>query len=171
MSGTVPDVPVKPTLQLLLSHPAHLLSLGFGAGLSRVAPGTIGTLLAIPLAFLLWRVGNDVVYVAAVIALLVAGGWAASRTGAVLRAPDHGSIVIDEIVAFLIVLFFTGPSLARIAFAFLLFRLFDIFKPPPIRAIDARMKNGIGVMVDDLVAAGFALLVYAAVSRVTGWPP
>ncbi len=78
--------------------------------------------------------------------------------------------MIDEVVAFLLMLFFTGPFPSRIAFAFLLFRLFDIAKPPPIRTIDARMKTGIGVMVDDLVAAGFALLVYATVVRLTGWP-
>ena len=165
-----PDSSVVPTWRLLLSHPAHLLALGLGAGLSSVAPGTIGTLLAIPVALLLWEIGNDAVYVAIVIALLFGGAWAAARTGAALGKPDHGSIVIDEIVAFLIVLFFTGPSLARIAFAFLLFRLFDIVKPPPIRAIDARMKSGIGVMLDDLVAAAFALVVYAVVTRVTGWP-
>ena len=160
----------RPTLRFLLAHPAHFVALGFGAGLAPVAPGTFGTLIAIPIAYGLWSWTNDVGYLAVSIGLLFAGAWAAGRTGRTLGAADHGSIVVDEIVAFLLVLFFTGPFLARIAFAFLLFRVFDIVKPPPIRQIDARMKTGIGVMVDDLVAAGFALVVYAAVVRLTGWP-
>lgn len=171
MSSVLPTVtPQRPTLRFLLSHPAHLIAFGLGAGLSPWAPGTIGTLLAIPIAYLLWAWTSDVGFLAVVLALLFVGAWAAQRTGRALGLPDHGGIVIDEVAAFLLVLFFTGPFVARIAFAFLLFRLFDITKPPPIRTIDARMKTGIGVMVDDLVAAGFALVVYAAVVRVTGWP-
>lgn len=154
----------------MLSHPAHLVALGFGAGLSPWAPGTFGTLLAVPLAFVLWTWANDVAFLAVVVLLLFGGAWAAQRTGRALGAPDHGGIVVDEIAAFLLMLFFTGSQLPRIALAFLLFRLFDIVKPPPIRSIDARMKSGIGVMVDDLVAAGFALLIYAAIVRLTGWP-
>ena len=162
--------PQRPTLRFLLSHPAHLIALGFGAGLSPWAPGTLGTLLAIPLAFGLWKWANDVAFLAVVLVLLLGGAWASQRTGRALGAPDHGGIVIDEVAAFLLVLFFTGSQLSRIALAFVLFRLFDIVKPPPIRQIDARMKSGVGVMADDLVAAGFALVVYAAIVRVSGWP-
>jgi phosphatidylglycerophosphatase A len=163
--------PARPTLRFMFSHPAHLVSLGFGSGLSPFAPGTFGTLVAIPIAHALWAWSNDVVFLAVTIALLFAGAWAADRTGAALGVADDGAIVVDEIVAFLLVLFFVGPDAGRIAFAFVLFRLFDIVKPPPIRAIDARMKTGLGVMVDDIVAAGFALVVYALVVRLTGWPP
>lgn len=160
----------RPTLAFMLAHPAHVIALGLGAGLSPWAPGTLGTLIAIPIAFALWRWTNDVVYLAAVLAALFGGAWAAERTGRSLGVADHTGIVIDEVAAFLLVLFFVGPRPGRIAFAFVLFRVFDIVKPPPIRAIDARMKSGLGVMVDDLVAAGFALLVFAAVVRMTGWP-
>ena len=162
--------PQRPTLRFLLAHPAHLIALGFGAGLSPWAPGTLGTLLAIPLAFALWTWANDAAFLALVLVLLLGGAWASQRTGRDLGATDHGGIVIDEVAAFLLVLFFTGSQLSRIALAFVLFRLFDIVKPPPIRQIDARMKSGIGVMADDLVAAGFALVVYAAIVRVSGWP-
>ena len=161
----------RPTLKLMLAHPAHVLALGFGSGLSPWAPGTFGTLVAIPIAHALWAWSNDVVYLAVTIGLLFAGAWAAQRTGTALGVADHGAIVIDEIVAFLLVLFFVGPHAGRTAFAFVLFRAFDIVKPPPIRAIDARMKTGLGVMIDDIVAAGFALVVYALVVRLTGWPP
>lgn len=160
----------RPTLAFMLAHPAHAVALGLGAGLSPFAPGTAGTLLAIPIAFALWRWTNDIVYLAVVLALLFGGAFAAARTGRALGRPDHGAIVIDEIAAFLLMLFFVGPQPARIAFAFVLFRAFDIAKPPPIRAIDARIKSGLGVMADDVVAAGFALLVFAAVVRLTGWP-
>jgi phosphatidylglycerophosphatase A len=163
--------PARPTLKLMLSHPAHLLALGFGSGLSPRAPGTVGTLVAIPIAHALWAWSNDVVFLAVTITLLFAGAWAAQRTGAALGVADDGAIVIDEIVAFLLVLFFVGSDARRIALAFVLFRLFDIVKPPPIRTIDARMKSGVGVMVDDIVAAGFALVVHALVVRLTGWPP
>jgi phosphatidylglycerophosphatase A len=86
-------------------------------------------------------------------------------TGRALGVPDHGSIVIDEVVAFLLVLFFAGLTPWRIGVAFVLFRLFDIVKPPPIRQLDASMKNGIGVMLDDLLAAGYTLLVLALAAR------
>ena len=163
-------LPRRLTLRFMVSHPAHVIALGLGTGLSPWAPGTFGTLLAIPIAFLLWSWTNDVGFLSVTLALLFGGAWAAQRTGRALGTQDHGGIVIDEVVAFLFMLFFTGPHPSRIALAFLLFRLFDITKPPPIRTIDARMKTGIGVMFDDLVAAGFALVVYAAIVRMTGWP-
>lgn len=171
MTAVEPTLPSQRlTLRFMLSHPAHVIALGLGAGLSPWAPGTFGTLLAIPIAYVLWSWTNDVGFLAIVLAMLFGGAWAAERAGRALGTPDHGGIVVDEVVAFLLVLFFTGPFPARIGFAFLLFRFFDIVKPPPIRTIDARMKTGIGVMVDDLVAAGFALVVYAIVVRLTGWP-
>ena len=170
MNDEAAEVDMRPTLGFMLAHPAHVIALGLGAGLSPVAPGTFGTLVAIPIAFGLWRFANDIVYLSVVLAVLFGGAWAAQRTGRALGEPDHGGIVVDEVAAFLLMLFFVGPQPVRIAFAFVLFRLFDIVKPPPIRAIDARIKSGLGVMADDLVAAGFALLVFAAVVRLTGWP-
>ena len=86
-------------------------------------------------------------------------------TGRDLGAPDHGAIVWDEVVAFLLVLYFVGDSWARIAIAFVLFRLFDIVKPPPIRQLDAAMKNGFGVMLDDLLAAVYTLVLFALWKR------
>jgi phosphatidylglycerophosphatase A len=158
----------NPTVAFLFRHPAHFLALGFGAGLSRVAPGTFGTLVAIPLAFLLHTFASDWEFVAVIAVLLVTGAWAAQVTGRNLRVPDHGAIVIDEIAAFLLVLHFVGLDWARVAGAFVIFRLFDIVKPPPIRQLDAAMKNGIGVMLDDLLAAGYTLIVFALWQRLFG---
>jgi len=162
------SVASAPTAAFLFAHPAHFVALGFGAGLARFAPGTIGTLMAIPLALLLRRYTNDAGFVVTVVALLVAGAWAAQVSGRNLTDADHGAIVIDEVVAFLVVLFFVGDDWLLVAFAFLLFRFFDIVKPPPIRHLDASLKNGFGVMLDDLVAAAYTLLVLALTQRLLG---
>ena len=158
----------RPTLAFLFRHPAHFIALGAGAGLAPVAPGTFGTLVAIPLALLLRAYAGDVEFVVAIVVLFVIGAWAAQVTGRHLGVPDHGAIVVDEIAAFLLVLFFVGPDWNRVAFAFLIFRLFDIVKPPPIRQLDAAMKNGVGVMLDDLLAAGYTLVVLAVWQRIVG---
>ncbi len=157
-----------PTRGFLLRHPAHFLALGFGAGLAPIAPGTVGTLVALPIAAVLWKYTNDAVFVAAVCLLFAVGVWAAGVTGRDLGEPDHSSIVWDEVVGFLLVLYFLGSDNARVAAGFVLFRLFDILKPPPIRQFDAALKNGFGVMVDDVLAAGYALLVFALWQRVWG---
>jgi phosphatidylglycerophosphatase A len=158
----------RPTLSFLFRHPAHFIALGFGAGLAPVAPGTWGTLVAIPLALLLRTTTGDAGFALATGFLFVAGAWSAQVTGPELGAPDHGAIVIDEIAAFLLVLFFTGTDWPRMFVAFVLFRAFDIVKPPPIRQLDALMKNGLGVMLDDVLAAGYTLLVFALGQRILG---
>jgi phosphatidylglycerophosphatase A len=159
-----------PTPAFLFRHPAHFVALGFGAGLAPFAPGTFGTLVAFPIAWLLRAYTNDAGFLATVAILVVAGAWTAEITSRHLGTADHGSIVIDEIAAFLLVLFFVSDDRLRQAFAFLLFRFFDIVKPPPIRQLDAAIKNGVGVMVDDLVAAGYALIVFAVAVRVFDLP-
>lgn len=163
MSGTV-----RPTAAFLVRHPAHFIALGFGTGLAPFAPGTWGTLVAIPLAALLRLSGSDAAYLVAVLLLIGAGAWASEVTARHLGVSDHGSIVIDEIAAFLLVLFFVGAEPLRVAIAFVLFRIFDIAKPPPIGAVDEKLKNGWGVMADDLLAAGYALVVFALGARLAG---
>ena len=156
----------SPTLRFMFAHPAHFLALGFGAGLSPVAPGTVGTLVALPLAALLRAGTGDAGYLISVAIAFAVGVWAADRTGRDLGVADHGAIVWDEVVAFLFVLFFTGADPVRQAFAFLLFRLFDIAKPPPAGMIDREWHHGFGVMADDMVAAFYALIVFALWQRV-----
>jgi phosphatidylglycerophosphatase A len=157
-----------PSLRFLFSHPAHFIALGFGSGLSPVAPGTVGTLVALPLAYLLRALTNDLGFLLAVALAFAVGVWAAQRTGRDLGVPDHGAIVWDEVAAFLLVLFFVGADPLREACAFLLFRFFDILKPPPARFIDREWHHGFGVMADDIVAAFYALLVLALWQRVFG---
>ena len=152
---------IRPNLRFVWRHPAHFIAFGGGAGLSPVAPGTVGTLLALPIHYVLapqlpW------IYLAVVVALFGLGVWACAVTGRALGVADHGGMVWDEVVAYLLVLFFVPDGAYWLAFAFLLFRLFDIWKPPPIRYYDRVLKNGFGVMFDDLIAAGYTLLVLAA---------
>ena len=97
-----------------------------------------------------------------VVVLFALGVWACHVTGKRLGVHDHGGMVWDETVAFLIVLYFTPASPIWQAFAFLLFRLFDIVKPIPIRHFDRTVRNGLGVMFDDLLAAFYTLLCLAA---------
>jgi phosphatidylglycerophosphatase A len=155
-----------PTLRFLLSHPAHFIALGFGAGLSPLAPGTVGTLVALPLAALLRAYTDDLGFLLATVAAFAVGIWAAGRTGRDLGVADHGAIVWDEVAAFLLVLFFVGAEPLRQAFAFLLFRAFDVVKPPPARFIDREWHHGFGVMADDIVAAFYALLAFALWQRI-----
>ena len=145
----------------MLRHPAHLLAFGFGAGLVPGAPGTAGTLLALPLFWLAQPRLAAVEFLLLLAIMFVAGVWACEKTGRALGMPDHGGMVWDEIVAFLLVLFFTPDSVYWQAFAFLLFRLIDILKPPPIRYFDQTLKGGFGVMFDDIIAAFYTLLVLA----------
>ena len=155
----------RPGVGFLLSHPAHFVALGFGTGLSPFAPGTVGTLLAFPLYAVLayWFAPQWVA--AAIAAFFVLGVWVCGRTGRDLGVADHGGMNWDEVVAFLAVLFLTPPALLWQAGAFLLFRFFDVAKPPPIRHIDRAVKGGFGVMLDDVVAAFYTLLVLAAAKR------
>ena len=149
-------------------QPAHLIALGAGAGLAPAAPGTVGTLLAFPLYWLLAAFSTSTMALILLGAAFLLGIWACGATGRALGVADHGAMVWDEIVAFAVVLVFTPSGWEWQLGAFLLFRFFDIVKPPPIRYFDRRLKNGFGVMFDDLLAAGYTLLVLAVGQRLLG---
>jgi len=156
------DAPRNPDARFLLRSPAHVIALGGGAGLAPVAPGTVGTLVALPLYWVLAPLFPGWQLLALIALAFVIGIWACDSTGRALGVSDHGSIVWDEIVAFLLVLCFTPGGRIWQACAFLLFRFFDILKPPPIRYFERKWKNGFGVMFDDALAGGYTLLVLAA---------
>lgn len=149
----------RPSWRFLWSHPAYLLAFGFGAGLSPRAPGTVGTLIGFPLFWLLAQVPGRPAQLVLLAAAFGAGIWICGRTGKALGIEDFGGIVWDEIVAFALVLVFTPRSVLWFAVAFGLFRLFDIVKPFPIRQLERRVPGGLGVMLDDLLAAGYTLAV------------
>lgn len=159
------DLILRPSWRFLLSRPAHFIAFGFGAGLIPVAPGTFGTLLAVPLYWLIQPRVDAVEFLLLVAALFGLGIWACDVTGRAIGVADHGGMVWDETVAFLLVLFFVPAALFWQAAGFLLFRLFDILKPPPIHYYDRTFKSGFGVMLDDLVAAFYTLVVLAIATR------
>ena len=160
------DLILRPSWRFLLSHPAHLVAFGFGVGLAPVAPGTWGTLLALPVFLLVSPRLEPIEFLLMLIVLSALGVWACEVTGRAIGVSDHGGMVWDETVAFLLVLFFVPAALPWQAAAFLLFRLFDILKPPPIRYYDQALKGGFGVMLDDLIAASYTLLVLAVAKAI-----
>lgn len=164
MQGAV----ARPSLRFVYRHPAHFIAFGGGVGLSPAAPGTFGTLLALPLFNWLEPQLAPWTFLVVVVGLFWLGAWACDVTGHALGVADHGGMVWDEVVAFLLVLFFVPVHGYWQAFAFLMFRFFDIFKPPPIRYYDRVLKNGFGVMWDDLLAAGYTLLIMAVAYAALG---
>ena len=158
---------VRPDARFMAAHPAHLIALGFGAGLSPAAPGTVGTFWAW-LAYLALQAWLSPYAIGLVIAAALAvGWWACALTASHMGASDPGSIVWDEVVAFWIVLWLVTPAgwAAQLA-AFLLFRFFDAVKPGPVAWADGLFKGfgwraGLGVLLDDLVAAFCTLFVIA----------
>ena len=151
----------RPTAQFTFSHPAHFIALGFGAGLSPVAPGTAGTAVAVVIGVLAAQVVHPLIVAFAAIPLFFIGVWACDVTGRDLGVADHGSMVWDEIVAFLPLAALASAGVITEVAAFLLFRLFDIWKPFPIRDLERRVKGGLGVMIDDVVAAFYAYICFA----------
>ncbi|WP_316365058.1 phosphatidylglycerophosphatase A family protein [Candidatus Thiodiazotropha sp. CDECU1] len=150
-----------------MRKPVHLLAFGFGSGLLPKAPGTYGTLVGIPL-YLLLQPLSLLLYSLLVLLAFVAGVWICQRTSDDLGVHDHSGIVWDEIVGYLVAMAIAPAGWAWIAIGFLLFRGFDILKPWPILWIDRRVKGGLGIMLDDVVAglftAGTILLL-----NLTGW--
>jgi phosphatidylglycerophosphatase A len=154
----------RPRAAFVFSHPAHMIAFGFGAGLAPFAPGTFGTLLGWAIA---WALPTESAGVLLIIAgvLFLLGVWACEITGRHLRVADHPAMVWDEVVAFLIVLAIVPRGYFWQLGAFVAFRFFDILKPPPIRYLERRHEGGLGVMIDDIVAALYALLVLALAKR------
>lgn len=168
MADTTISAERQPLWRVMVQHPAHVIALGFGAGLVPLAPGTAGTLVAFPMYWLLAPYIPALWFVPAVAVLFVIGIWACELAGRAIGKADHGAIVWDEVVAFLLVLFFTPAHVAWQAYAFVLFRMFDIFKPPPIRHYDRTLQGGFGVMFDDAIAAFYTLIVLAITRTLTG---
>ncbi len=144
-------------------NPAHLLAFGLGAGAAPKAPGTAGTLVAVPLYLLvsglpLWG------YLAITVAAFLAGIWICGRTAEDLGTHDHPGIVWDEVVGFLVTMTAAPAGWAWLVSGFALFRGFDILKPWPIHWLDARVGGGLGIMLDDLAAGLFAFAVLQGIA-------
>lgn len=139
----------------------RFLAFGFGVGAAPVAPGTFGTLLAVPL-YLALAGTEPLVYAAVVVAMFLGGVWLCRVAERDLGVHDHPAVVWDEIVGFLVTMFMAPPGWFWVIVGFTLFRLFDVWKPFPIRALEQRVHGGLGTMLDDVLAGGYALLVLQA---------
>lgn len=171
--------PVRPTAGFMLGHPARWIALGFGSGLSPVAPGTVGTLWAWWVGWIISPWMNDLAWALLIGIGTVVGCWACTRCAQHLRTADPGAIVWDEVLAFWLVLWLIGPSswLAQLV-AFALFRFFDAVKPGPVGWADRLFKTerrtaidwraGFGILFDDFVAAGCTLAVIALYRHLLG---
>ena len=160
------DTRRQPTLGFVLSHPAHFIAFGFGSGLAPIAPGTVGAVVGFLLYYGLAGKLSDPEMIAVIGLSIAIGIWACGVTGRHLGVHDHGGMVWDEIAAMMLVLFFVPAQTVWQVSAFVLFRFFDIVKPPPIRSLDRGIRNGFGVMLDDIVAAFYVLLCLAAWQRI-----
>lgn len=153
-----------PNLKFLIKHPSHFLALGFGAGLSKKAPGTLGTLVGIPIYLLISSYSFSIQMMMALLFTIV-GIFICNQTAQALKVKDPSAIVWDEISAFFLMLVIAHPLFnpLKIFELFVLFRIFDIWKPFPINYLDKHVGGGLGIMLDDYVAAFFALLIYFSI--------
>jgi phosphatidylglycerophosphatase A len=161
VDAPAPRAPIGPSFGFMRPRLARWIALGFGSGLSPVAPGTVGTLWAWA-AFLAidpWL--SDAGWWIVLLLGFALGCWACERTGRDLGKPDHSGMVWDEVIAFWLVLLVVPADFRSQLAAFFVFRFFDVLKPPPIRFLDQSIKGGFGVMLDDLVAAFYTLLAVA----------
>lgn len=150
----------KPTFSWLKQKPICFLAFGFGSGLAPFAPGTFGTLAALPIAFVSALFGLSGWWLALVCTgLFVWGIRICSHAEKALGIQDYGGIVWDEIVAMLFILAFVPFKWYWWLAAFVVFRLFDALKPWPIKWFDARLQGGLGIMLDDIIAAFMTLMV------------
>ncbi len=149
--------------KLSLSNPIHFLALGFGSGLAAKAPGTFGTLAAIPLYLLMmglpltWYLGLTLLSV-------IAGIYICDKASKDMGVHDHGAIVWDEVAGLLITLIAAPAGWGWLLVGFVLFRIFDILKPWPIKWLDAKVHGGFGIMIDDVLAGIFALISLQALA-------
>ena len=146
------------TAREVFTNPVHLLAYGFGAGLSPKAPGTMGTVVAIPIYVLLTWLGSTA-YLGFLAVALVAGVFICGYTAKALGVDDPKGVVWDEVVGYLITMLGLPLNALWLLAGFLLFRLFDIWKPWPIRWLDRNVKGGLGIMLDDVAAAVIACLI------------
>lgn len=150
----------------VFQNPACFMALGAGAGLAPRAPGTFGTLVGIPLLFLMpQHIGLNLLVIAVLFAV---GVWCCDVCAKELGVHDHPGIVWDEVVGYLLVMVAVPRTLLFVVLGFILFRFFDILKPWPIKVVDQNVHGGFGIMVDDVVAAVFAAIVLQIIVLVTG---
>ena len=143
---------------------AKWIALGFGSGKAPVAPGTFGTIVAIPI-YLLMQPMDLAAYIGLTVVLTLIGIWACDVYSKALGVHDHQSIVWDEVAGYLITMIAAPPGWQWVLIGFVLFRLYDIWKPWPIRVLDEKVGGGFGIMIDDVLAGIFGLATMMILSQ------
>ncbi len=141
----------------VMTNPIHFLAFGFGSGLAPFAPGTFGTLMAIPLYLLILKLSLPM-YLLLLTIVCIIGVWICDKSSKMLGVHDHSGIVWDEFAGFFVTMIAAPAGWLWIFIGFTLFRLFDIWKPWPISWLDKKVEGGLGIMVDDIVAGFYALI-------------
>lgn len=150
--------------ELLFKNESTFIALGFGTGLVSFAPGTIGTLVAIPFFYFSQLLPQNYDYFF-VVTLFFIGIYASNKTCAIMKVKDPSCIVIDEIVAFLALLVILKPTIFHMVLCFILFRIFDILKPFPINVLEKKFDGGFGIMIDDIAATCYSVLIMLTFSN------
>ena len=150
------DIPPLP--KSLWHNPLHFVAFGFGAGALPFAPGTFGTLMAIPFYWLLQHLPSTA-YLIIVIAITIGSIIISDRVAKEINVHDHPGMCLDEIVGYLITMLYAPKGILWIVIGFLLFRLFDIWKPWPIRLIDEQVHGGLGIILDDVLAGIYSFVL------------
>ena len=153
----------NPTLKALLTNPNHFFAFGFGSGLAPKAPGTAGTLVAIPIFWVILDLSWPL-YVSWLLVTFVLWVVWCGRSSRALGVHDHGGIVWDEMVGYWLTMFFAPAGWQWMLLGFILFRFFDILKPWPIGAVDRRVHGGFGIMIDDVLAGVYAWISLQALA-------
>lgn len=153
----------NPTLKALLTNLNHFFAFGFGSGLAPRAPGTFGTLAAIPIFWLIQDLSWPL-YLSWLVITFALGVLWCDRSSRALGVHDHGGIVWDEMVGYWLTMFFAPAGWQWMLVGFILFRFFDILKPWPIGAVDRRVHGGFGIMIDDILAAVYAWVCLQALA-------
>lgn len=147
-----------PSWYFLMCHPVAFVAFGFGTGLSKIMPGTVGTIVGLPLAWIIMRYVSDPLYLGLIaLAMFVVGIWICQVAEDLVMRPDYGGIVWDEIAAMALICFFIPQTIYAWISAYVIFRAFDIMKPWPIKYFDDNYHGGLGIMLDDLVAGVFSI--------------
>ncbi len=159
----------KKIIKKVFTNPIYFVAFGFGSGLLPKAPGTWGTVMAIPIYWFMASSLNLIQYAICTFVALILGIWICDWVSRDLKIHDFSGIVWDEMVGYWITLFAVPKSWIAVVLGFGLFRLFDIWKPFPIRWLDKHVKGGLGIMVDDVLAAVYAAFVMQIILKFTSF--
>lgn len=156
----VPQLPVS-----LWQNPLHFIAFGFGSGAIPIAPGTFGTLLAIPFYLAIQHLSN-LNYLIVITIITILSCWLCEKVSREIAADDHQGMCIDEFVGFLVTMFAAPIGWQWILIGVILFRIFDIWKPQPIRYLDEHIHGGIGMILDDVAAGVFSAIIIQILARI-----